>query len=79
MVKFEYVNIKSFLNLDRSTGELSVTIDDTWFLNKLEPGSSDQNLTIFGFYVPSILNSTQELSSPDSMLPRPFNFTITRK
>lgn len=79
MIKFEYVNVKSYLNLDRIDGGLEVTIDDTWFLNKLEPGASDQNLTILGFYLPSTANVTQELASPISMYPRPFNFTVTRK
>jgi hypothetical protein len=79
MVKFEYVNVKNYLNIDRLTGGLEVTVDDTWFLNKLEPGDSDQNLTILGFYLPSTANSTVELSSPISQFPRPFNFTVTRK
>ncbi|KAL7320806.1 hypothetical protein PS15m_000658 [Mucor circinelloides] len=33
---------------------------------------------MLGFYLPSTLNSAEELASPTSMFPRPFNFTITQ-
>ncbi|KAF1800240.1 hypothetical protein FB192DRAFT_1285645, partial [Mucor lusitanicus] len=77
-IKFEYQNVKNFTNLDRSTGGIEVTVDDSWFLAPLNPGDSPKNWTMLGFYLPSTLNSAQELASPTSMFPRPFNFTITR-
>ncbi|KAL0137120.1 hypothetical protein V8B55DRAFT_1545653 [Mucor lusitanicus] len=77
-IKFEYQNVKNFTNLDRSTGGIEVTVDDSWFLAPLNPGDSPKNWTMLGFYLPSTLNSAQELASPTSMFPRPFNFTITQ-
>ncbi|KAI7897790.1 uncharacterized protein BX663DRAFT_527202 [Cokeromyces recurvatus] len=78
-IKFEYKNVKNFTRLDQSLGSVKVTVDDSWFLSPLEPGSLDLNLTLYGFYLPSTENVTEELSNPISMYPRPFNFTITRK
>ncbi|CAO0790316.1 unnamed protein product [Mucor circinelloides] len=77
-IKFEYQNVKNFTNLDRSTGGIEVTVDDSWFLTPLNPGDSPKNWTMLGFYLPSTLNSAEELASPTSMFPRPFNFTITQ-
>ncbi|CAO3647068.1 unnamed protein product [Mucor fragilis] len=77
-IKFEYQNVKNFTNLDTSTGGIEVTVDDSWFLTPLNPGDSPKNWTMLGFYLPSTLDSAQELASPTSMFPRPFNFTITQ-
>ncbi|GAN01433.1 hypothetical protein MAM1_0007c00866 [Mucor ambiguus] len=77
-IKFEYQNVKNFTNLDRSSGGIEVAVDDSWFLTPLNPGDSPKNWTMLGFYLPSTLNSAQELASPTSMFPRPFNFTITQ-
>ncbi|KAI9472150.1 MAG: hypothetical protein EXX96DRAFT_583054 [Benjaminiella poitrasii] len=78
-IKFEYVNVKNFTNLDRSQGSVQVTVDDSWFLTPLQPSSPDVDWTLMAFYLPSTANVTEELTNPYSMYPRPFNFTITRK
>ncbi|CEP15952.1 hypothetical protein [Parasitella parasitica] len=77
-LKFEYINVKNFTNLSTKSGGIEVTVDDSWFLNPLDPGEQPKNWTMLGFYLPSTLNSAQELASPTSMFPRPFNFTITQ-
>ncbi|KAI8640327.1 hypothetical protein BD408DRAFT_419899 [Parasitella parasitica] len=77
-LKFEYTNVKNFTNLSTKTGGIEVTVDDSWFLTPLEPGEPPKNWTMLGFYLPSTLDSAQELASPTSMFPRPFNFTITQ-
>lgn len=75
-IKYEYIPVKTFSNLNRSIGGFEVTVDDSWFLSKSE---KDQNLTIYGYFLPSTLNNTEELTNIYSMYPRPFNFTVTRK
>ncbi|EIE92247.1 hypothetical protein RO3G_17054 [Rhizopus delemar RA 99-880] len=76
IINYAYVNVKTFNNLTTSTGGINVTVDDSWFLDS---STTRQNLTMYGFYLPSTANVTVELSDPNSQYPRPFNFTVTRK
>lgn len=73
------MSVKNYTDLDRGEGAVQVTVDNSWFLNPLPAGSPPTNLTIVAFYLPSTLSPYIEISSPISMLPRPFNFTVTRK
>ncbi|CAO3587290.1 unnamed protein product [Absidia cylindrospora] len=50
-------------------------VDDSWFPTPLY-NQSQKQWTMYGFYLPSFMNPTQELSNPDSQYPRPFNFSI---
>ncbi|KAI8983997.1 hypothetical protein BDF20DRAFT_911172 [Mycotypha africana] len=77
-IKFEYINVKNFTNLERRSGGIEVTVDDSWFLSPLQNGESSKNWTMMGFYLPSKANPAVELASPTSMYPRPFNFTVTQ-
>lgn len=79
IVKFEYVSVKNYTDIDRSLGGIQVTVDDSWFLNPLAVGAPPENLTMAGFYLPNGFSPYSEISSPISMFPRPFNFTVTRK
>ncbi|KAI8080904.1 hypothetical protein BDF21DRAFT_451839 [Thamnidium elegans] len=76
IVKFEYVSVKNYTDLDRATGGTEVTVDDSWFLEPLENGSAPRNLSISAFYLPSTLSPYSEISSTISMFPRPYNFTV---
>jgi hypothetical protein len=76
IINYAYVNVKNYNNLTTLTGGISITVDDSWFLS---PSLTSQNLTMYGFLLPSTANVTLELSNPDSQYPRPFNFTVTRK
>lgn len=73
------MSVKNYTDLDRADGSAQVTVDDSWFLSPLPAGSPPTNLTILAFYLPSTLSPYTEISSPISMFPRPFNFTVTRK
>lgn len=73
------MSVKNYTDLDRASGFVQVTVDDSWFLNPLPAGSSPTNLTIVAFYLPPTLSPYTEISSPISMFPRPFNFTVVRK
>lgn len=75
IINYAYVNVKTFNNLTTSTGGINVTVDDSWFLDS---STTRQNLTMYGFYLPSTANVTVELSDPNSQYPRPFNFTVTQ-
>ncbi|KAG1369503.1 hypothetical protein G6F61_012276 [Rhizopus arrhizus] len=75
IINYAYVNVKTFNNLTTSTGGIHVTVDNSWFLDS---STTDQNLTMYGFYLPSTANVTVELSDPNSQYPRPFNFTVTQ-
>ncbi|KAI7863504.1 hypothetical protein BDF14DRAFT_1733922 [Spinellus fusiger] len=76
---FAYNLIKNWTDMSTSSGELDVVVDDTWFPMTLPAGSGNQTLTLFGFFLPSNLNATYELTSTTSSYPRPFNFTVLRK
>ncbi|KAI9340131.1 hypothetical protein BD770DRAFT_399845 [Pilaira anomala] len=78
IVKFEYVSVKNFTDLDRTYGGIQVIVDDSWFLESLPDNSLPQNLSISAFYLPSTLSPYAEISSPISMFPRPYNFTVTQ-
>lgn len=73
------MSVKNFTDLDRATGGIEVTVDNSWFLEPLENGSSPLNLSISAFYLPSTLSPYAEISSTISMFPRPYNFTVVRK
>ncbi|CAO3678686.1 unnamed protein product [Rhizopus stolonifer] len=75
IVNYAYVNVKTYKNFTTLTGGSEVTVNDSWFL---ESSTTSQNLTMYGFLLPSTANVTQELSNPDSQYPRPFNFTVTQ-
>ncbi|KAI8368965.1 hypothetical protein BD560DRAFT_398220 [Blakeslea trispora] len=79
IVRYEYVSVKNFTNLPERSGGIEVTVDDSWFLSSLPPGSPSQNLTMYGFYLPSSANPMEELASTSSQFPRPFNFTVVQK
>lgn len=73
------MSVKNFTDLDRTYGGIQVIVDDSWFLESLPDNSLPQNLSISAFYLPSTLSPYIEISSPISMFPRPYNFTVTRK
>ncbi|KAG1176445.1 hypothetical protein G6F70_005071 [Rhizopus microsporus] len=75
IINYAYVNVKNYSNLNTLAGGIQVTVDDSWFL---KPSSTNQNITMYGFYLPSTANVTVELSDPNSQFPRPFNFTVTQ-
>ncbi|EIE80963.1 hypothetical protein G6F46_001394 [Rhizopus delemar] len=75
IINYAYVNVKNYNNLTTLTGGIHITVDDSWFLS---PSLTSQNLTMYGFLLPSTANVTLELSDPDSQYPRPFNFTVTQ-
>ncbi|GAA5797165.1 hypothetical protein HPULCUR_002544 [Helicostylum pulchrum] len=78
IVKYEYVSVKNYTDLDTATGGTEVTVDDSWFLDPLENGSPPRNLSISAFYLPSDLSPYAEISSTISMYPRPYNFTVVQ-
>ncbi|KAI8363805.1 hypothetical protein EDC96DRAFT_511796 [Choanephora cucurbitarum] len=78
IVRYEYVSVKNFTNLPEKSGGIEVTVDDSWFLSSLPAGSPSQNLTMYGFYLPSSANPMEELASTSSQFPRPFNFTVVQ-
>ncbi|KAI8076445.1 uncharacterized protein B0P05DRAFT_545888 [Gilbertella persicaria] len=78
IVRYEYINVKNFTGLTETSGGIEVTVDDSWFLASLPAGTPDQNLTIYGFYLPSTADPAVELASTSSQYPRPFNFTVTQ-
>lgn len=78
IIKFEYVSVKNYTDIDRSLGGVQVTVDDSWFLSPLPDGAPPENLTMAGFYLPNGFSPYSEISSPISMFPRPFNFTVTQ-
>lgn len=74
---YAYQNTKNWPNLTTRDGQLTVTVDDTWFPTQLE-GTGNKSWTMFGYYLPAGTNASAELTNVYSMFPRPFNFTVIR-
>ncbi|KAG0171327.1 hypothetical protein DFQ28_003861 [Apophysomyces sp. BC1034] len=75
---FAYRSIKNWTNLTCKDGGLDVTVDNSWFPNQLDHGSGNKTWTLYGFYLPTGLDPTVQLVSPDSQFPRPFNFSVVQ-
>lgn len=73
---YEYRPIKNWTDLPRAQGFLDVQVDGTWFPTR---STTNKTWTLYGYYLPSGLDPTAELTNPASQYPRPFNFSVVRK
>jgi hypothetical protein len=73
--------IKNWTALPCRAGSWAVQVDDSWFPSS--PPSfyttTQKQWVVYGYYLPALMNPTDELSDPESQYPRPFNFSIMRK
>ncbi|SAM08943.1 hypothetical protein [Absidia glauca] len=72
--------IKNWTALPCRAGSWAVQVDDSWFPSS--PPSfyttAQKQWVVYGYYLPALMNPTDELSDPESQYPRPFNFSIMR-
>ncbi|CAO3592831.1 unnamed protein product [Absidia cylindrospora] len=71
---YQYTTIKTWTDLTTSDGELTATVDDSWFPTPNYDGNKTWPLYIY--YLPSAMNASAELQNTNSLYPRPYNFSV---
>lgn len=74
---YQYTPLKTWTDLTTLDGELSVTVDDTWF--PAPSYGTNKTWNLYLYYLPSGMNASTELQNTNSLYPRPYNFTVMRK
>lgn len=74
---YAYQAVKNWTNIDRSQGHLTVQVDSSWFPSP--PEALNKTWTYYGYYLPVGMDPVAELVNPDSLYPRPFNFSVVRE
>lgn len=72
---YQYTLIKAWTDLPTSDGELTATVDDTWFPTPNYDGKN-KSWPLYIYYLPSSMNASSELQNTNSLYPRPYNFTV---
>jgi hypothetical protein len=76
--------VKNFTDIPTTDGQLVTTVDDSWFMEPLSPGSANVTYTYFPYLIASNLDPAEELKNIYSTY-RQFetlgtlNFSVVRK
>ncbi|CAO3638753.1 unnamed protein product [Cunninghamella echinulata] len=71
---FQYTLIKTWPGLPRLDGEMSTTVDDTWFPTIAH--NENVNWTLYFYILPTGMNPKNELQNTASQFPRPTDFNV---